>query len=102
MKNLTPEEERIEAEIKEYIRKSYAFSSGASRECPQCGEPVTGAKLYAKIEPEVFSLYVLPCNHRLGLCAGAPAWIPSENVEVVPFIFDNVEYGPDEPEGGWD
>ena len=100
MTELTPEEKERELKIADYIRKSNAFWTGESKTCPTCGEPVTAAKLYAKIEPEVFSLYVLPCDHRLGLWAGAPAWIT--DVEIVPSIFDNVEYDPDEPEGGWD
>lgn len=102
MNDLTPEQDSEEMKqfIKETIRKSNAFWTGESKTCPTCDEPVTAAKLYAKIEPEVFSLYVLPCNHRLGLWAGAPEWIT--DVEIVPSIWDNEVFDPDEPEGGWD
>lgn len=71
----TPEEKAISAAIAEYVRKSNAFSSGESHACPVCGAEVTAARLYEKTEPEVFSLYALPCNCRLGLWGKAPDWI---------------------------
>jgi hypothetical protein len=95
MGDLTPEENNS---VKEYIRKLAAFSSGESKTCPMCGESVTGATLYEKWEPELFSLYVRPCNHRLGLWGKAPDWIA--DVEIVPVDNDASEDYPDDETGG--
>lgn len=84
-KPYTSEEiEAFDAELEAYTKKMNDFSSGAQKACPVCGEPVTGATIYEKLEPEIFSLYVQPCNHRLGLWSKVPAWI--EQVEVVPVM----------------
>lgn len=71
----------------EYMRNLAAFAAGTSRVCPDCGEPVLGATCYEKTEPTVFSLYVQPCNHWLGLWSKVPAWIA--DVEVVPLHEDD-------------
>lgn len=71
----TPEEKAISAAAAEYIRKVNAFASGENHTCPLCSTEVTGVRLYEKFEPEVFSLYALPCNCRLGLWSKAPDWI---------------------------
>lgn len=65
----------------QYIEKLNAFSSGESHACPHCGQEVTSARLYSKTEPDMFSLYVLPCGDRLGLWSAAPAWIT--DVEII-------------------
>lgn len=87
---------RDEQVISDYIKKIAAFSSGESRVCPMCGEPVTGATLYAKIEPEVFSLYVRPCDCRLGLWGKAPDWIT--DVQIIP-LEDEITFTPEDESG---
>ncbi len=84
---LTPDEEQA---IAEYVRKLNAFSTGESHACPNCGQEVASAILYEKWEPEMFSLYVNPCGHRLGLWGKAPDWIT--NVTVIPVQDDSEEY----------
>jgi len=74
-----------------YVEKADAFSSGASHACPQCGQEVTAATLYSKIEPDIFSFYVRPCGHRLGLWSKAPDWIADVQV-----IDPEEEYARDE------
>ncbi len=83
MSKLTPEQE---AAIAEYISRMTDFSLGDSKKCPMCGELITGARLYAKIEPDTYSLYVLPCDHRLGLWGGVPEWMKADGlpIEIVP------------------
>lgn len=78
----TPEEIAEDKRLTEFIGKLNAFASGTSRVCPTCGAEVTGARLYAKSEPDIFSLYTLPCNCRHGLWEKAPEWIT--DVEIVP------------------
>lgn len=95
-KELTPEEKALEAQIAEHVRKSNAFSKGESHTCPQCGAEVESATLYEKMEPDMFSLYVHPCNCRLGLWSAAPKWIT--NVKIVPlempdFSDDDDDFG---------
>jgi hypothetical protein len=82
-------QEEIDAQnaaVSEYINRMTQFSSGESRNCPTCNAPVEGVKIYEKIDPETFSLYVQPCNCRLGLWSAVPAWIRENNlpIEVVP------------------
>lgn len=87
---ITPEEiAQEDAEIVAIIGKLNAFASGVGRACPTCGKEVTGARLYAKSEPDIYSLYVLPCNCRQGLWEKAPAWITS--VEIVPLSDEGEE-----------
>lgn len=69
-------------EQSERLYREELFASGQSHNCPECGAEVTGATLYEKREPDMYSLYVQPCNHRLGLWAKAPAWIT--NVKIIP------------------
>lgn len=90
MANLTPEEL---AQVTDYVQKANAFASGEHRHCPQCDAPVEGVTLYAKSEPEMFSLYVRPCDHRLGLWSAAPKWIAEAGlpITVVPFSADEME-----------
>ena len=68
--------------VSEIIGKLNAFADGTDRRCPTCGQEVTGATIYEKFEPETFSLYTKPCNHRQGLWSKVPAWIT--DVTVVP------------------
>lgn len=77
-------------ELNEYVRKSNAFGDGTDRHCPVCGGEVGSIRLYEKIEPEMFSLYVLPCDPRLGLWSRAPAWVEEAGIpiEVVPSMWD--------------
>lgn len=78
-------EEELAAEdaaVAAIIRKLNGFASGETHACPTCGAEVTSARIYEKSEPETFSLYVLPCNHRQGLWSKVPAWITE--IEVVP------------------
>lgn len=69
-------------EVAAIISKLNAFADGSDRHCPTCGAEVTGATVYEKYEPDTFSLYVQPCNHRQGLWSKVPAWIT--DVKVVP------------------
>ncbi len=70
------------AKIAEFISKLNAFDTGETKVCPTCGAPVTGVRLYAKIEPKVFSLYILPCNHRQGLWGKVPDWVIADGLPV--------------------
>lgn len=65
------------------IRRFNQFGSGELRNCPYCDTPIQAIKLYEKIEPEVFSLYVRPCGCRLGLWRGAPQWAKDANIPVL-------------------
>lgn len=64
----------------EYLSRLVAFSDGTSRRCPVCDGPIEQFDLYEKIEPQTYSLYIRPCNHRLGLWSGVPEW--ANEVEV--------------------
>ena len=66
----------------DYVKALNAFGSGESRNCPMCQVPVEGIRLYEKIEPEMYSLYVEPCNHRLGLWSGAPDWVKTAGLSI--------------------
>lgn len=75
-----------EASILVFINGLNAFSSGASRTCPTCGAAIEAIDLYEKTEPDTYSLYTRPCNHRHGLWGSAPAWAVSAGiVTVIPF-----------------
>lgn len=78
---IATEEAEIQRGISEYTDRLAAFTSGKDQRCPSCGTPVTNAVLYAKMLPEMFSLYVKPCGCRLGLWTKAPDWIT--NVEII-------------------
>ena len=74
-----------DAMIAAFVNGLNAFSSGAARVCPTCGGAITGIDMYEKSEPETYSLYIRPCNHRHGLWAQAPQWaIDAGIVNVIP------------------
>lgn len=82
---MTQVDPEIEAAVVEWVRKANAFASGESRVCPTCGATIEGIDLYEKIEPETFSLYTQPCNHRHGLWGKAPDWATEAGiVHVIP------------------
>ena len=76
------EDPEVEKAARTYIERLNAFGSGQSHACPLCGEEVMSVSLYAKTEPAMFSLYVYPCRHRLGLWSKAPEWI--KDVQIIP------------------
>lgn len=95
---MTDKPEMTEAErvayIAAYLNKINDFASGKTHACRECGAEVTSAIIYEKSEPELFSLYVEPCNHRLGLWSKVPEWIT--DVEVVPL---DMEFDEDDDAG---
>jgi hypothetical protein len=89
------EEKAIMAGIVAYLDRLAAFTSGADQRCPQCSAAIETITLYKKIEPDMYSLYVKPCGHRLGLWRNAPNWAHVRGiVHVIPFdmsVFMNDE-----------
>ena len=83
-----------EQALAEALGKLAAFSSGTSEQCPSCGEVIAGVTLYEKIEPELFSLYVEPCGHRLGMWSGAPEWVKEAGlpITIIPLQNDADEW----------
>lgn len=80
-----------DAMIAAFVNGLNAFSSGASRNCPTCGAPVETIDLYEKSEPDMYSLYTQPCNHRHGLWRSAPDWAINEGrVHVIPFGIEDL------------
>lgn len=82
MNSITPnpsESQDTNALVKRYDQ----FGRGEIHNCPICDTPVKEIHLYEKWEPEMFSLYVLPCNHRLGLWSAAPEWTKAENIPAI-------------------
>lgn len=73
------------AEIQTFLKRINAFNNGDDRTCPICGAGIETINLYEKSEPETFSLYTLPCNHRHGLWRTAPDWAVNAGiVHVIP------------------
>lgn len=73
------------AEVATFLNKIGAFNSGADQSCPICGAAVETINLYEKSEPDIYSLYTLPCNHRHGLWKNAPDWAVNAGiVHVIP------------------
>lgn len=82
-----------EASIVRFVKGLNAFSSGESRACPTCGAVIEGIDLYEKIEPETYSLYTRPCNHRHGLWRSAPDWAINDGiVNVIPMGVEDDDY----------
>lgn len=89
MTQLDPE---VEAAVAELLKKISAFASGESHACPTCGAQIETITLYEKSEPEMYSLYTQPCNHRHGLWKGAPDWAVNAGiVHVIPLEVENDE-----------
>lgn len=83
--NMAQVDPEIEAAVREWLQKTNAFASGESRVCPTCGAAIDSITLYEKIEPETYSLYTQPCNHRHGLWRSAPNWaIDAGIVHIIP------------------
>lgn len=78
------------AEIAAFLKKLGAFNSGEDQNCPICGTNVETINLYEKSEPETYSLYTLPCNHRHGLWKNAPDWARERGiVHVIPLSIES-------------
>lgn len=79
-----------ETAVKSAISSINAFATGDSRVCPTCGSAIQTITLYEKREPETYSLYTHPCNHRHGLWRTAPDWAVNEGiVHVIPLEVQN-------------
>lgn len=83
----TPEEiAETEAQIAAFIEALASFGAGKSRTCPTCGVAIEHIMMYGKSEPDTYSLYIQPCNHRIGLWQDAPQWAKDAGiVTIVPF-----------------
>lgn len=79
--------DELPPEAIEFIGRCNAFGDGRCKQCPICDIPVAGVTLYEKSEPDMYSLYIEPCGHRLGLWPKAPDWIEADGlpVEIIEF-----------------
>jgi hypothetical protein len=77
------------AEVAKSLNKIGAFDNGDDRTCPICGAAIETITLYEKSEPDMYSLYTQPCNHRHGLWRTAPSWaVDAGIVHVIPLEMD--------------
>ena len=101
MSDNEPLDPEIEAAAVAYLTGVAAFSSGTDRTCPYCHTPIAGVRKYMKIEPDVFSLYVLPCEHRLGLWGDVPLWVYEAGLTIETIEFE-VEAWTEEEVAEWE
>jgi len=64
----------------QYLNNIAQFATGAARQCPNCGDNISGVHAIQNIETIV--LYGLPCNCRLGHWDSVPQWI-RDDLEII-------------------
>ena len=74
----------IDQEYREFIKRFMLFTTGEYRQCPACERAIESVTMYQGIE--AMSMYLHPCNHRMGSYNGIPEWmadaVPVEIVSV--------------------
>lgn len=59
------------------------FGTGAYRKCPICEGDITGSHAYYGIyDPECCTIYIRPCDCRLGRFVGVPQWLKDANLVI--------------------
>lgn len=71
------------------------FADGSYRQCPVCGGNVDYVDAYySGYEPSLCTLYVRPCDCRLGMWEGVPQWLRDTNKVIAHYPDDNDLYEP--------
>jgi hypothetical protein len=59
------------------------FGNGTYRQCPICTGEITGSHAYYGIyDPECCTIYIRPCDCRLGRFVGVPQWLKDANLVI--------------------